>query len=216
MTAKLQVWDVATRVFHWLLVGLVAFSWYSAEEGHMTWHMWSGVTIFVLVAARIIWGLVGSTTSRFAHFLKGPRAVLDYTRQLRPGHAPAVFGHTPSGGWMIVVLLATLLVMPVLGAFSNDDIFFRGPLAYMVDKDVSDAMTELHEALFNLLMILIIVHVAAVVIYRVVFKEDLIHPMITGKRPWHGAAPSVHFRSPFIALGIVAAVAAAVYFLVLE
>lgn len=212
----IKVWDGATRAFHWLIVILVVFSWYSGEEGMMQWHMWSGIAIFSLVTARIIWGVVGSTTSRFSHFLKGPREVLTYTKELRPGAAPLVYGHTPTGGWMIVALLAVLVAMPALGTFGNDDILFRGPLAYMVDKDMSDNLTELHETLFDLLLVLVIVHVAAAVIYRVVFKEDLITPMITGQRHWTGPAPMAKFRSPLIALAIVAAVAALVYIFVLK
>jgi cytochrome b len=212
----IKVWDGFTRIFHWLLVALVGFAWYTAEEGQMERHMWTGLAIFVLVATRIIWGFVGSTTSRFSHFLKGPKAVIAYLKGLRPGAAPAVFGHTPTGGWAILALLLVLLAMPSLGVFANDDILFRGPLAHMVDKDVSDSLTELHEVLFNLLLVLVIAHVAAIVIYRVVFKENLIHPMITGKRHWSGPAAEATFRSPLLALSIAAVVALAVYFLVLK
>jgi cytochrome b len=213
--AKLKVWDLPTRVFHWLIVALFIVSYVSAEEA-MKIHMWSGTLIFTLVATRILWGFFGSTTSRFGSFVKGPKTVLGYAQQLRPGYAPAVFGHTPTGGWMIVALLALLLLMPMVGAFGNDDTTFRGPLSYLVDKQTSDALTELHEALFSILISLVILHVLAVVVYRFVFKEDLVRPMITGERPWRGPLPAARFASARLALLLWLAMLALVYVYVLR
>lgn len=213
--AKLKVWDLPTRVFHWLIVALFIVSYVSAEEA-MKIHMLSGLLTFTLVATRILWGFFGSTTSRFDSFLKKPKTVVSYARQLRPGYAPPVFGHTPTGGWMIVALLALLLLMPMVGAFGNDDVTFRGPLAYLVDKGTSDALTELHEALFNVLMILAIFHIAAVIVYRLVFREDLVRPMITGERPWRGPLPVARFVSARLALLLWLAVLALVYVYVLR
>ena len=181
----------------------------------MKTHMLSGVLTFTLVATRVLWGIFGSTTSRFGSFLKGPTTVLGYARQLRPGFAPPVFGHTPTGGWMIMALIALLLLMPMVGAFGNDDVTFRGPLAYMVDKGTSDALTEVHKALFNVLILLVILHVAAVIVYRFVFKEDLVRPMITGERPWRGPLPVIRFVSSRLALLLWLAVLAVVYVYVL-
>ena len=212
---KVKVWDLPTRVFHWLIVALFVVSYLSAEEA-MKIHMWSGALIFTLVATRVLWGLFGSSTSRFSSFVKGPKTILGYAQQLRPGYAPPVFGHTPTGGWMIVALLTLLLLMPMVGAFGNDDTTFRGPLAYMVDKETSDALTELHEALFNVLMILVIIHVTAVLVYRFVFKEDLVRPMITGERPWSGPLPVVRFVSARLALLLWLAALALVYVYVLR
>lgn len=212
---KLKVWDLPTRVFHWLIVALFVVSYLSAEEA-MKIHMWSGALMFTLVATRVLWGLFGSTTSRFTSFIKSPKTVIGYARQLRPGYAPPVFGHTPTGGWMILALLALLLLMPMVGAFGNDDVTFRGPLAYMVDKGTSDALTEVHEALFNTLMLLVILHIAAVIVYRFVFKEDLVRPMISGERPWSGPMQAVRFVSARLALLLWLAVLALVYVYVLR
>ena len=74
------VWDAPTRLFHWGIAGLVGFSWWSAENGHMDWHYKSGLVVAGLLVFRILWGFVGSDTARFAQFLRGPVAVRAYLR----------------------------------------------------------------------------------------------------------------------------------------
>src|SRR6185369_9982431 len=98
-----SVWDLPVRLFHWLIVILFAFSWWSGEQGHewLPFHFWSGYAILTLVLFRIVWGFVGSGTARFSDFLKGPRAGLHHVGQLlRPGKTGDV-GHNPLGGWMV-------------------------------------------------------------------------------------------------------------------
>ena len=71
---KIRVWDLPTRVFHWSIVVLFIFSWVTAEIGGTTmqYHLWSGYAILSLVIFRLLWGVVGSETTRFAHFVRGP------------------------------------------------------------------------------------------------------------------------------------------------
>ena len=78
--AKVRVWDLPTRLVHWAIAALVPFSWWSAHAGHLPWHRLSGYSILGLVVFRLIWGVAGSSTSRFASFLRGPAAVLAYLR----------------------------------------------------------------------------------------------------------------------------------------
>ena len=77
-----RVWDLPIRLFHWLITALFGFCWWSAENDHLDWHMWSGFGVLALVLFRVYWGFAGSATARFASFLKGPRAVFDYARNL--------------------------------------------------------------------------------------------------------------------------------------
>lgn len=213
---RLQIWDWPVRLFHWLIVILIAVSWYTGEEGMMDIHQWSGLAVLALTLTRVIWGFVGSSTTRFSSFVRGPRAVWGYVSNIMRREPAHVAGHTPTGAWMILAFYLLLIAMPVLGLFANDDIFFRGPLAYRVDKELSDSLTVLHKQLFDLLLIFVILHVAAVLIYRLVLKEDLVTPMITGRRSWPGPDyPQLRMTSGIWAVAIFAVVSALIYLVIL-
>ncbi len=203
------VWDLGVRVFHWVLVVLLMALWATAEsEGDwMGVHRWLGTAVLALVLARLIWGFIGSETARFAKFLKGPRAVIGYFRQWRgQGDESLHAGHNPAGGWSVVLLLALLLLQAVTGLFSNDDIFFEGPLSSLVSKALSDRLTGIHHLLFNALLAAVVLHVVAVAAYWIFKRNNLILPMILGRKrlPAEMAAPQL--RSPWLALVILVVV----------
>jgi len=212
----IRLWDSPTRIFHWLLAILVAVSYFSAEEGEMEIHEISGIAILVLVIFRIIWGFVGSTSARFSHFVRGPGAVLAYVRALLRRNPPHTAGHNPLGGWVVVAFLLLLVVQGALGLFANDDIFYEAPLAYMISDDTSDSISGLHHELFEFILILIGIHVAAVIGYWVVFKENLIRAMITGQKKVEADAAGhpLSFRSPVLAAIITVVVAGIVLLIV--
>jgi cytochrome b len=215
-----RIWDLPVRLFHWLLVLLVIFQFYSGNVGGnlMRWHMFSGYTILTLVIFRLGWGLAGSTTARFSHFLAGPRAALTFARRLL-SRAPAPHaGHNPLGGWMIVALLLVLAVQAGSGLFANDDIATEGPLAVLVSKATSDGLTAVHHWTRNVLLLLIALHVCAVLYHWLVKKEDLIGGMFTGVRrlPSELAqkTAALRFASPWRALGLLFAAAVLVWLVV--
>jgi cytochrome b len=74
-TVRVAIWDLPTRLFHWLLAGLIALSWWSAEYHDDDVHIWSGIAVLTLLIFRILWGFFGSSTARFANFVRGPKAV---------------------------------------------------------------------------------------------------------------------------------------------
>ncbi|MBU6268788.1 MAG: cytochrome b/b6 domain-containing protein [Sphingomonadales bacterium] len=175
-TPAVRVWDVPTRLFHWLLVGLFAFSWYSGETGKLEWHFTSGVTLLGLLAFRLIWGVIGGSTARFVRFVRGPGAVLRYVR----GEGPATAGHNPLGGWSVIALLGLMLVQVGTGLFASDtDSLYPGPLNPLVSYEHAETLTHIHHLAFNLLLALVVLHVAAIVFYRVKGR-NLILPMVTG------------------------------------
>ncbi len=190
---RVEVWDLPVRVFHWTLAGLVAFSWWSGEQGGLTlqYHEWSGCAILALVLFRIVWGFVGGEHARFASFVRGPRAVLEAARRLLDTRPLAGIGHNPVGGWMVLALLVCLLVQTGTGLFANDDILTEGPLYAYVSKDTSDALTGIHHTNFVILAVLVAVHVLAIAWHRVRKGEALTGAMLTGRKvvPAGTAAP---------------------------
>ena len=179
------VWDAPVRLFHWLLIALIAFSWWSAENHAMDWHRRSGCAILALLVFRLFWGFAGGRTARFAQFVRGPRAVIGYLRE--PVAAPAAPGHNPLGGWSVVAMLATLATMVTAGLFSVDvDGLESGPLADYVSFDAGRLAAKAHGTVFNVLLALIALHVLAVGFYLVVRRRNLIGPMIHGRRRLEG------------------------------
>jgi len=71
----------------------------------MQWHAYFGYVILILLIFRIIWGLIGSTHARFANFVPGKVALLNYLS----GKSKAVLGHNPLGALSVIGLLAVLL-----------------------------------------------------------------------------------------------------------
>lgn len=173
---RVRVWDLPTRVVHWLMVILIPFSWWTAHSDHLPWHRLSGYGLLGLVIFRLIWGVWGSPTARFAHFLKGPAAVRAYVA----GKAKAAIGHNPLGGWSVAALLIALAVQLTLGLFSIDeDSLEGGPLTGFVSFDTGRAIARLHHLGFWVLLGLIALHLGAIAVYAL-RRRDLVGPMITG------------------------------------
>ncbi|MCH1476830.1 MAG: cytochrome b/b6 domain-containing protein [Arenicellales bacterium] len=217
----LKVWDLGVRVFHWLLVALVTALWFTAtsDGDWMTVHQWLGVTVIAIVFTRMVWGFVGSETARFSSFLVGPKSVGRYLKRfISSGDDVAFVGHNPAGGWSVMLLLSFLVFQALTGLFSNDDIFFDGPLAGVVGKDLSDLITGLHHQLFEILMILIGVHVAAVIVHWVFKRDNLIRPMVSGVKKFKSdtTAPSLQPAWKAFFIGGVSLAIAAVVLLSLE
>ena len=175
-SVKLAIWDLPTRLFHWLLVGLIGFSWWTAEEHHEDLHMYSGYGILTLILFRLLWGLFGSSTARFANFVRGPRAVFGYLRGPWQG-----IGHNPLGALSVIALLTLVAAQVALGLFATDeDGIMAGPLANLISIDASETAVDLHAFLFNVLLAFIALHVAAVGYYFLRGK-NLVSPMISGR-----------------------------------
>ncbi len=188
---SLFVWDLPTRLFHWILVGLVVLAYLTGNLGGnaMETHRRAGEAILALVLFRVAWGFWGSTPSCFSSFVAGPRTVWRYARTLfvRPG--PPHPGHNPLGGWSVLALLTLLFIQAGTGLFANDDIFFTGPLYPWVSKAASDRLTRIHLLNRWILSAIAGVHIAAVLFYLLYKRENLILPMITGKKRWRGGPP---------------------------
>lgn len=173
---KQPVWDVPVRLVHWLLVALIAFSWWSVHNHHTDWHIWSGCAIMTLLIFRILWGFVGSSTARFASFVRGPRAIMDYWRGGWSG-----IGHSPIGALSVLALLASVAVQVGLGLVAEDeDGIYMGPLARLVSIETSDKARDIHELWFNFVIGFIALHLVAIIYYEVRGKR-LISPMISGR-----------------------------------
>ena len=177
---KVRVWDLPTRLFHWTLAALVTGSFVSVKLGNMVWHGRLGYAVLALLLFRLVWGFAGGGYSRFSAFVRGPGSVMAYLR-----------------------------VQASSGLFTNDDIAFEGPLSHRVSGALSSLLTTWHRLNENILIALVVVHVAAIVYYRLRLKQDLIGPMLTGdallSRPYPGSPDNLAMRLRALAIATVCA-----------
>ncbi len=204
----MKVWDRSTRLFHWLTLACMVTSYVSISLADganaavwMRVHVVSGETMLGLLIYRLIWGVIGSETARFGSFLRNPVVALRSLAKWRETSGDVEVGHNPPGGWMVVLLLGLLLAQVGTGLFANDDGATKGPLMRFVSKSTSDMLSDLHGAIFNVLMGAAAVHVVAITLYLVVKHQNLITPMVTGKKRLPAAMPAPRLASPLAAIG---------------
>ncbi len=197
---RMPIWDLPTRLFHWVLVVLLFTSWLSAWRNAMRLHILCGLCVLALLLFRALWGLIGSDTARFSHFVKSPFAGLGHLMRIARREPDTEVGHNAAGGWMILFMLAILAVQVGTGLCSNDDVFTEGPLALIVGKDRSDWLSHIHRLNFILIEIVVAVHVLTIIAYRVLKGQNLVMPMITGKKRLPGATRAPRMMHPILAL----------------
>ena len=185
-----RVWDWPTRAFHWLLVSLIVSAWLSFELANkigdptLKWHRWNGYAILVLVVFRLIWGLVGSSTARWASFVRGPGAILRYGLGMMRGEKARYLGHNPLGTAMILVLLAAVATQAMLGLFSLEhNEITAGPLKRLISDETAKVITDLHVRGLYVILAFATIHVLANAGYGMFTGEPLIQAMVTGKKP---------------------------------
>ena len=181
---RIAVWDAPVRLVHWGVVGLFAAMWWTGKTGHMDQHKLAGYALLALVTFRLVWGFTGSTTARFASFVRGPVTVARYAAALVTGRVKTfVVGHNPMGGWSVVALLALLALSLGTGLFAEDtDGLESGPLASRASYAVTSGAATWHGRLFDALLVLAALHLCAIVFYALVRRDDLVSPMVRGSR----------------------------------
>lgn len=181
--STVRVWDLPTRVFHWCLVicflGLVVTGEVAGDA--LIWHFRLGYTLLSLLLFRLAWGMVGGHWSRFSTFVAGPGVILRYLQgTASPEHS---VGHNPVGALSVLGLLFFALLQVVAGLFSDDEIASSGPLAKMVSGDWVSLATTYHSKVGKVILIaLVVLHVSAIIFYRLRRGENLVAPMLHGDK----------------------------------
>ena len=193
MKQRVRVWDLPTRLFHWSLVIGIALMYYTANFGHMRWHLYIGLFLLGLMIFRIIWGFFGSQSARFSNFIKGPDAIKRYiSGQLTENEQP---GHNPLGALMVVALITLVCLQIMTGLFSvdNNAYVYDGYLKHLVSSDTADKMLGIHQRLFWVMIAFACVHVLFVFLYAIFKRIDLVLPMLTGYKKIEGETPKLRF-----------------------
>lgn len=196
----MAAWDLPTRLFKWGLVALVlsAYLTHKGGDAWIRWHIWNGYAVLVLVVFRLLWGLFGSSTARFANWVTWPWTALGYAADLVRGRARPYLSHNPLGGWMIILLLALVGSQAVAGLFTVDNNgMYGGPFANLEFGDptpVQKALSRYHHAAFNFLLAFVAVHVGVNLFYQFVKKDPVVQAMITGRKPVEPFADQAEMR----------------------
>jgi cytochrome b len=183
--APVRVWDLPTRLFHWVLAATVIGSVVSAKIGGaaMVWHFRLGYVVLTLVCFRLLWGVLGGRWSRFTSFVYAPGTVLRY---LRGGAAPSEHlevGHSPTGAASVFALLGVLAVQVGTGLVADDEIANQGPLNKFVSLDTGLSATSWHTSWGQWLLLgLVALHVAAILYYLLKKHTNLVTPMLRGDK----------------------------------
>jgi cytochrome b len=193
------VWDIPVRIFHWLIVALIAAAYATWRLNWMAWHGWIGEAALALVLFRLLWGFFGGETARFSRFVTSPRTALQHLKHSFRREPDHQVGHNPAGGWMVVLLLALLLVETLTGVYVANDIVDEGPLTEIVPAWAANAIASSHAIVWDLLLAAIVLHVLAIAGFALIKGQNLVRPMITGMKVLPASAAAPRDGSPAIA-----------------
>lgn len=177
---RLLVWDLPLRLFHWGLAVAVVTNVVTANIGRMDLHERSGLTVLALVVFRLLWGFIGGHHARFRNFVRAPRVVLAWLRTPSGAAAPRQAGHSPLAALSVLALLAVTGFMAMTGMFASDGILFDGPLAHLAPAQ-SEAATKIHHRAKLALILLVVLHLIAILVYKFGKKINLTRAMVTGR-----------------------------------
>ncbi|MDO6512575.1 cytochrome b/b6 domain-containing protein [Neptuniibacter sp. 2_MG-2023] len=211
-----KIWDLPTRIFHWVLVSLFLFLIYSGnwDDSLMQWHFYSGYLLSGLILFRILWGIVGTYYARFCSFIVSPIKGLSYLKSTFKGDTSEHFyGHNPAGAMMVVMLILLLMLQVASGLVTSDEVLWEGPFYASVSDALASLGAEVHHTVQIILQCLVGLHILGVITHSILFKEKLVASMVTGTKKDLGNAKPREPVNPVALLMCVALSVAWVYYL---
>ena len=205
---QILVWDLPTRLFHWLFALSFAVAWITGDsDTYRDLHVFVGYLMLGLLGFRLLWGLIGSRYARFASFWFGPMQAIRYVQDALTRSAPHHIGHNPAGSWAVYLLLLLGLLVGVTGILVLGGEEQQGMAAGITLFGGGEALKELHEGLASFMLGVVIVHLLGVAAESWLHQENLTRAMLTGRK--HGATidaiPSAHYLAGGVLLLLTAA-----------
>lgn len=182
---RVRVWDPFVRVSHWLLAILVTVLVVTGFSGNQDVHVALGIDLLVLVLCRILWGFFGDGYANFRSFVRPPSEFFRYCLSIARGHPARYLGHNPAGGWMVLLLLGTLVILGFSGAFLQAELEYEGWLvgAFGASDQTVLAVLKSHQLAIWVLLTLVPLHLVGVLIASRQHRENLVLAMISGEKP---------------------------------
>ncbi|OAD23589.1 cytochrome B561 [Candidatus Thiomargarita nelsonii] len=180
-THRIRIWDLPTRLFHWLLVCAFILAWLSqGDDRYLEVHVFSGYLFLGLLGFRVLWGLIGSHYAQLSRFAFGWRTVWEYLKTLPTPQRQHFLGHNPAGSWAVFAILGLGLFVSLTGLLALGGEERHGPFAGMISFALGEIFRQWHEVTAWLMLGLIGIHIVGVLIESGLYRENLIKAMITG------------------------------------
>jgi cytochrome b len=210
-----KIWDIPTRIFHWVLVLLFLFLIYSGrwDDSLMQWHFYCGYTLSGLILFRVLWGVVGTRYARFCSFVTSPIQGIRYLKATVTGKGKHFYGHNPAGAMMVVALILLLMLQVASGLVTSDEILWEGPFYASVSDEIASLGAQTHHLVQSILVYLVGLHILGVVVHSILFKEKLVTAMVTGTKKDLGDAIPRESINPIALILCLAISAGWVYYL---
>ncbi len=222
-TTKQLIWDLPLRIFHWSFALTVLGAWYTSEqEGELIdLHIQLGYVALGLLIFRLLWGVIGPKHARFLSFIPSPKSLMQYLKISKKtvntsDKQQSSAGHNPLGALMVVLMIILIALQAISGLFINDDVFSSGPYYGSFSKEFEQTMSFLHHNTFDFMIAAIVLHLTAIAYYWRVKKQNLVLPMITGKKSAHlvSEADAIPHSKIFLAIIVAISCCLFVYWLV--
>ena len=183
-TDQIKVWDPLIRTFHWVLAASF-FIAYLSEDDLLTLHVWTGYIVGAAIIVRFFWGFIGTRHARFNDFVTPPKVALQYLKDTLAFKARRYIGHNPAGGFMIVLMIVSLLLTTITGIAVYGAGEHAGPMASLFasnGKFWEKFFENIHEFFANFSMLLVFIHVCGVALESLIHRENLVRSMINGMK----------------------------------
>ena len=167
-----KAYDLPIRIFHWVFALLFITSFTIAkviddESTLYAYHMLSGILMVSMVLLRVVWGFVGSKTSRFSTFHLSLSELILYFRSVASSKSKRYLGHNPASSFAAVLMMFFTVGIGLSGLMMSLRIY-------------KHFFEEVHELLANGFLLVVLFHVAGVLLHHVKHNDGLIFSMLNG------------------------------------
>jgi len=199
MIRRILIWDMPTRIFHWLQALSFGAAYLTAfSERLRNYHVALGYIMLGLLVFRLLWGFIGTRYAQFNSFLFNPKEVVVYLLSMFKGKPVHYLGHNPAGSVSVWLLLTLGMFICVTGVMALQD-------------DASDIVIDLHGLSTDVMLGVISLHLIGVLMSSILHRENLVRSMFTG---FKFAESDAGIERTYNWLGVLIVVAVVVFWFV--
>lgn len=171
---KVSVYDVPTRLFHWIFALLFVVAYliveiYGDHSPLFPYHIFAGLTMVFLLFLRVIWGFIGTAYARFSSFNVKPADLVQYLKDVLITRTRHYLGHNPASSYAAIIMYICAVGLAITGI-------------QMTSGSEAEVYEEVHEVLATVFLFTVIIHVGGIIIHQLKHKDSLWSSMFDGKK----------------------------------
>jgi cytochrome b len=171
---RILVYDLPTRLFHWLFAGsfVAAFSIAELIDDDSVWfslHMLAGLCLVFLVALRLAWSVLGTRHARLSDLVLSPAQLIAYLKGMVSGGGARWIGHNPASSWAAVAMVSLALGLGATGYL-------------MTIGAAGEALEDAHELMANAFLAVVLLHMGGVIAHVLRHRDHLQVAMVSGRK----------------------------------